>query len=69
MQHSFYLKSFWFLPLFFCIPSDSLNVCVLLCVFKHELCQQDNLLIRENENERVVIRDRPGLYLSQYTFF
>lgn len=39
--------------LFFYIPSDSSNMCGLLRAFKHELCQQDNLLIQENENVQV----------------
>lgn len=54
--HSLSLWSFWFflsLFFFFCIPRDSSNMCGLLRVSKHELCQQDNLLIQENKNVQV----------------
>lgn len=50
MKYSLYLQSFWFF--FSCLMI--FNVCVLLCVLKHELCQPDNLLIRESENAQIV---------------
>lgn len=64
MKYSLYLQSFRFC--FSCLMI--FNVRVLLCVLKHELCQQDNLLIRESENAQIV-GDWLGLYLSQYIVF